>query len=77
MRDGQILLDESNHAALPEQPQGIIAGAQFHRRETKGTEMGAAGPFLGFTVMVLAALRRQSGGTSCARLLPYSASSLG
>ena len=61
MRDGHILLDESNHAALPEQPQGIIAGALFHRRETKGAEMGAAGPFLGFTMMVLAAAAQAIG----------------
>ena len=34
-------------AVIDEQPQGIIAGALFHRRETKGAEMGAAGPFFG------------------------------
>jgi hypothetical protein len=54
-------MSSPSRTALPEQPQGIIAGALFHRRETKGAEMGAAGPFLGFTMMVLAAAAQAIG----------------
>jgi macrolide transport system ATP-binding/permease protein len=61
MRDGHILSDDSIHAALPEQSHGIMAGALFHRRETKAAERVASGPFLGFTMMVLGAAAQAIG----------------